>query len=444
MVGWESEKGMKGEREREAERDPLPDTLRVLVTDTAPLTPVRWGGPHRIFHLFSNLPERFDVTYVGLDLSSAEMRETLVAPRLREVVVPVTGLFPLVRRLQAFFLRDESFDMYSSVAASLDGNYNEAVLAEASEADILVASHPWGFPLLRRAEREARRRGRRPLLVYDAHNCELALTRRILAERPRLPAWLVRKAVERIEGAACRQSGLVLACSNRDAEEFLLLYGADEEKMQPLPNAVPLRRERTSMEKSHARLRLGIADDEKMLFFVGAYYRPNIEALEVILDLARALPRCRFHVAGSISQYEDVHPRSKPVPGNVVFHGVVDEDRLDDLLMAADIGLNPMFSGGGIQIKMLDYFAAALPVVSTSHGARGLGAEHGNHLIIVEPPQFAKEIERLLGDPGRCGRLGAAARALVEKEYSASLLGERLGSYLDEAWSLSHTKEEIS
>ncbi|MFN7173813.1 MAG: MlaD family protein, partial [Thermaurantiacus tibetensis] len=38
------------------------------------------------------------------------------------------------------------------------------------------------------------------------------------------------------------------------------------------------------------------------------------------------------------------------------------------LLRGADVALNPISSGSGTNLKMLEYFAAGLPVLSTPHG----------------------------------------------------------------------------
>src|SRR3990167_7040558 len=180
--------------------------LNILVTDTAPLTPVRWGGPHRIFNLFANLPEDFQVTYVGLDLNSRESREHNAAERLHEMVVPPSRLFPAARKAQLALLREESIDLYSYILAHHGRAYRNAVLREAEQADILVASHPWGFPLLRRAEHAARRAGRQKLLVYDAHNCELTLAAQILQNAPGIPRSAALRAISAIEKEAVRES----------------------------------------------------------------------------------------------------------------------------------------------------------------------------------------------------------------------------------------------
>jgi len=80
-----------------------------------------------------------------------------------------------------------------------------------------------------------------------------------------------------------------------------------------------------------------------------------------------------------------------------------------------------MFSGSGTNLKMLDYFAAGLPVVSTPEGARGLELT-SDDCIVCPAEQFVSRIEELLNDPAACEQLGANARRLAVERYAWSLI----------------------
>jgi glycosyltransferase involved in cell wall biosynthesis len=67
----------------------------------------------------------------------------------------------------------------------------------------------------------------------------------------------------------------------------------------------------------------------------------------------------------------------------------------------------------------------AKAVVSTTIGAEGLPVEPGKHLLLGDDPaEFARAVVDLVYDPERRRRISAAARALVEKKYSWSHVGE--------------------
>jgi len=84
----------------------------------------------------------------------------------------------------------------------------------------------------------------------------------------------------------------------------------------------------------------------------------------------------------------------------------------------AQLAVAPVRHGSGTRLKILEYFAAGLPVVCPAKAVEGLEVEHGRHLVLAETPQDTVEaIRALRADPARCAQLGAAARALVEARY---------------------------
>jgi glycosyltransferase involved in cell wall biosynthesis len=79
----------------------------------------------------------------------------------------------------------------------------------------------------------------------------------------------------------------------------------------------------------------------------------------------------------------------------------------------------PVRIGGGTRLKVVEAFAVGKPVVSTSLGAEGIQARHGEHLLIGDTADaFASQVVRLLADPDQGARLGAAAATLARGQYS--------------------------
>jgi glycosyltransferase involved in cell wall biosynthesis len=104
------------------------------------------------------------------------------------------------------------------------------------------------------------------------------------------------------------------------------------------------------------------------------------------------------------------------LPGNVQLLGVVLEGVLYDVLHAADIALNPVEMGSGTNLKLIQYMAAGLPVISTSAGIRGI--ERGRDVCAVAPlPAFPDLLKQMLESPDLLSGLGAAARAEAESNY---------------------------
>jgi glycosyltransferase involved in cell wall biosynthesis len=84
-------------------------------------------------------------------------------------------------------------------------------------------------------------------------------------------------------------------------------------------------------------------------------------------------------------------------------------------LAAADVFVNPVRHGAGVNIKMVEAMAAGLPVVTTPVGARGLHWRDGEHLVVAEGVTgFRDAVTGLLDDPARRSALAKAGRAFVE------------------------------
>jgi glycosyltransferase involved in cell wall biosynthesis len=67
---------------------------------------------------------------------------------------------------------------------------------------------------------------------------------------------------------------------------------------------------------------------------------------------------------------------------------------------AADVVVAPVRAGGGTRIKLLEAFAAGVPVVATAIGAEGLDVEPGRELLVADNPwTMAEACSRILSDP---------------------------------------------
>jgi glycosyltransferase involved in cell wall biosynthesis len=116
----------------------------------------------------------------------------------------------------------------------------------------------------------------------------------------------------------------------------------------------------------------------------------------------------------------------RPLPENVWLVGVVSEEARNVWLEVADVALNPMLYGGGTNLKLLDYFAAGTPVVSTEIGIRGTGAQAGRHALVAPIDEFDAAIRVALAGGPDTVRMTTAARTLVETDFDWWKLGDRL------------------
>jgi len=273
-------------------------------------------------------------------------------------------------------------------------------------ADVIIAEHPWLFrPVFQCAGvRQAR-------WVLDAHNIEHPL----YAARP--GGALQRAAGRRLqalEAFAFHHADLGLVVCDDDAAEARRRYGVSADALLIAPNGVDcttLRPVDAATRQARKRA-LGLGDGP-MALFVGAAWPPNVEAAREIVGWADALAATgvRCVIAGTVGR----GLRREALPQNLLVTGPVDD--VGPWLEAADLALNPMRSGGGSNIKLLEYLACGLPAVSTPFGARGLGLTPGRHLVIAPPEAFAREVRALLADRQRMAELGRAGRTHVAERF---------------------------
>ena len=174
--------GMVPAREH-ARRLPLPrnrpSPTKVTVLDMQPIEPAVGGGRLRLLGLYHNLGELVETTYVGTyDWPGPGYRDHQLTPTLREIDVPLSDRHFAAsdewRRLAGGkTVIDASFPML----AHHSPEYVQAAKAAACDADVVVCSHPWVYPLVRDV---LDRPGQ--LLVYDAQNVESVLRYRLLAD----------------------------------------------------------------------------------------------------------------------------------------------------------------------------------------------------------------------------------------------------------------------
>jgi len=160
---------------------------------------------------------------------------------------------------------------------------------------------------------------------------------------------------------------------------------------------------------------------ETDLVFVGTFvHPPNVDAVyflarEVLPRLGRSV---RVRVLGR-GVTADVAALARP--GVVEITGAVPDVR--PYLAGAAVVVAPVRFGTGMRGKVLEALAMGRPVVTTSVGAEGLGAESGRHLLIADGAEdFAAAIRRVLADSSLAGRLGAEGRSLVETSFDWDVL----------------------
>lgn len=163
-----------------------------------------------------------------------------------------------------------------------------------------------------------------------------------------------------------------------------------------------------------------------MLFLGSFQHLPNQEALQwfvrrvLPLVLARE-PRARLIVIGS-----DPPPRhSLPEAQAIELIGFVEDVRQP--LARYSLFVCPILSGSGVRVKLLESFAAGIPVVSTRLGAEGLAEADGKICALADDPEsFAERVLDLLWNPDKASAMAERARAEVVARRDMRAMTQRL------------------
>jgi len=118
-------------------------------------------------------------------------------------------------------------------------------------------------------------------------------------------------------------------------------------------------------------------------------------------------------------------------PENLCITGWMSDSFKKRVLHASDMALNPMFEGSGSNIKMLEFMAAGLPIISTPRGIRGIDLEPNIDVIVTEGEQMSSAIRSLIRDQCKAAALGRAAASKARSVYSWESLGKQLAKELE-------------
>jgi glycosyltransferase involved in cell wall biosynthesis len=139
------------------------------------------------------------------------------------------------------------------------------------------------------------------------------------------------------------------------------------------------------------------------------------------------LPSITFVIGGGVSSAIDGAALAANGIRNVRVTGHLSEVDKLAYLGASDLAINPMFSGSGTNIKMFDFMAAGLPIVSTPIGARGISQGSETVFSVCDKEHFARGVQQVLNDPLHGASLGQAARRRVQEAFSWERLSANLG-----------------
>ena len=242
----------------------------------------------------------------------------------------------------------------------------------------------------------------------------------------RLTGGLEERAWERFERGVMAGVQAVVALTERDAATLRPLAGTTPIEIIPLGVSTPAR----AMDS---------AGDAAELLFVGNFiHPPNVESAERliagILPLVRA--QCPDAVLRIVGANAPPRWQGREKEGLLVSADVPD---VGPFLERAAVVMAPLWTGGGMRVKVMEALAAGKALVATPLALEGLSVEDGRQVRIGRnDADLAQAAVELLRDPERRNALGRQARAWAmaaldwegpvaafERLYASLLAGRR-------------------
>ncbi|MBI4468950.1 MAG: glycosyltransferase [Acidobacteria bacterium] len=394
-------------------------TRRALfVSPEFPFPPTS-GGRARSFHLLGAIAQWAETDLLTFsETPTQELPQALtgICRTVKVVALPVhppTGL-PFVLRNLSRALRGVN---------PLVDRFNEPDVTDAVRTwlgphvyDLIVAEHTWIAPYIELFQELKSM----PLAVLDAHNVESDLWHQYyLCPRRwwyRPAAFRYFRAMREIESRFAPAFDLILTTSGIDRQRFESF--ARPGQLAVVPNGTAVRSPTERRER---------AGPPTVGFLGSLHYPPNEASVIYLLEeiwpaISEAFPTARLLIAGESSSA--TVRRIAATRSHVQLVGYVAE--VESFLDQLDVMVVPLRHGSGTRIKILDAWARALPVVSTTKGAEGIDHRDGEDILIADAArEFSSVVVKLLSDSALRAGIGHKAAERVQARYSWTAIGRQ-------------------
>jgi len=262
---------------------------------------------------------------------------------------------------------------------------------------------------------------KKPRVIFDAHNAVWSIVER-MQENAR---WFLKpvlgveaRRVKRYEGELLKTVDHVLAVTDVDRaglEEALNFSKIKSgEKVAPI-TIVPIAVDTTQLQPIKRK------PQSKNIVTLGTlHYPPNADGIrwfftEVFPLIRQRIPDATLTIIGK-NPPQDFVDFAIANPEAIRLTGYVPE--LPPYLEQSTLMVVPVRAGGGMRVRILEAFAYAMPVVTTTIGLEGIHAELEKDVLVADTADdFAKRVIELLEDTSLQEKLATNGRHLAEKKY---------------------------
>jgi glycosyltransferase involved in cell wall biosynthesis len=250
------------------------------------------------------------------------------------------------------------------------------------------------------------------LRVLDQHNAVYLIPRRMAEHHPnRVARTLLRNEavkLEAFERDACRRFDRVVWVTEEDRKALATTGENRGGRDAVIPIAIDPAIQAVIKRPQPFRV----------TFLGGMHWPPNMEGVSWFVEkvwplVARAVPSAVLTLVGKEPSRKA--PSLEQAQRVEVTGYVADPHRY---LAETAVFIVPLHAGAGMRVKILDAWSWGLPIVSTTVGAEGLKATHGENVLIADTAEaFADSVIGVLRNRRMAQRLADNGRSTVEMHY---------------------------
>jgi glycosyltransferase involved in cell wall biosynthesis len=261
---------------------------------------------------------------------------------------------------------------------------------------------------------------KKPKVIFDAHNAVWSIVERMRENsrgflKPILGIEASR--VKRYEGELMKTVDHVLAVTDVDRvglEEALVFSKHSQGEYVAPITVVPIAVDTVKLRPIWRQ------PGSKNIVTLGTlHYPPNADGIrwffnEVFPFIKQRVPNVTLTIIGKQppQDFLDLAARDP----DVKVTGYVPE--LPAYLEESALLVVPVRAGGGMRVRILEAFAYAMPVITTTIGLEGIDAENGRDVFVADTAMdFANRTVELLEDPSLQEKLSSNGRRLAETRY---------------------------
>lgn len=216
----------------------------------------------------------------------------------------------------------------------------------------------------------------------------------------------------------------LVVLSNNLAEDSKSV-GISSKKVCVIPNGINFNQFSPEVDGTDIRKKLSIADDEKVILFVGRL--SLVKRVDILIDVTKRLSKEGLRVKAVIvgdGEYRDYYHKLAEPANNIIFTGPVSHSEIQKYFAMADVFMLPSLSEG-LPNVLLEVAACAKPIVATNTGGISDIVIHGKTGFLVDqgdPDTFIEYIRLILSDEELSKKLGNNAYEHVRKEFDWSVI----------------------